>query len=401
MNTQCAIDPNAMTAGERKKASLRTAITGLFMNLLLAVAKLIAGAISGSIAISAEGWNNLSDTFSSLVSIVSIRLAAKPADKKHPFGYARFEYIASSIIALGMLLVAAQVGYRSVMRIIHPEELDMGWLAFSALILSILVKTIQYFYYRKKGKELVSPVFIAASKDSLADIYATSGVLLATILYAFFGINVDGPAGLLVTLLIAWSAIDIMRNTATLLIGGKPSTELTTLISQKVLEADSRILGIHDLIVHDYGPGSVFATAHVELDSRESFLQAHLIVDCVERKLLREHDIHLILHADPSYVGDAQHNSLHDKLIEIANDIVEGAVIHSLHLFVSDQGVRVASFDVGVPGDAILDDAAFFSTFREKVKHYDSDLVLWITLDREYLSVVSDEQPNLRVTPEQ
>ncbi len=164
MNTQCAVDPEALTPGERKKAGLKAAVTGGLMNVLLATAKLIAGAISGSIAISAEGWNNLSDSFSSLVSIVSIRLSAKPADKKHPFGYARFEYIASSVIALGMLTVAVQVGYRSVIRILYPEELDMGWLAFSALILSILVKTLQYFYYRKKGKELLSPVFIAASK---------------------------------------------------------------------------------------------------------------------------------------------------------------------------------------------------------------------------------------------
>ena len=390
-----------MTAGERKKASLRTAITGLFMNLLLAVAKLIAGAISGSIAISAEGWNNLSDTFSSFVSIVSIRLAAKPADKKHPFGYARFEYIASSVIALGMLTVAVQVGYRSVIRILYPEELDMGWLAFSALILSILVKTLQYFYYRKKGKELLSPVFIAASKDSLADIYATSGVLIATILYAFFDINVDGPAGLIVSLLIAWSAVDIMRNTLTILIGGKPSTELIALIRQKVMESDARILGIHDLIVHDYGPGNIFATAHVELDSRESFLEAHLIVDCVERKLLREHDIHLILHADPAYVGNAQHNSLHEKLEKTADELAKGAVIHSLHMFVSDTGDRVASFDVGVPESQNIDETEFFSRFREKVKTYDKNLVLWITLDREYQSIVSDDQPNLKVTAEQ
>lgn len=395
---QCGHDPEAMTAEERKREGLRVAVTGLLMNLVLALTKIGAGALSGSIAILADGWNNLTDSFSSVISIASIRMAAKPADKKHPFGYARFEYIASSVIALGMLTVAVQIGYRSIMRIIEPEPLDTGLWAFAALVFSILMKGVQYVYYRAKGKALVSQVFIAASKDSMADVYATSGVLLATLLYTFFGINVDGPAGLLVSLLIAWSAIDLMRKTATLLIGGKPSSELTSLISSKILEADDRILGVHDLIVHDYGPGSVFATAHVELDSRESFPEAHLIVDCLERKLLREYDIHLILHADPYYRDDAEHSSIYTKVKGIANEIAPGAVVHSLHLFNSDQGGRVASFDVSVPGRLPVDEEDFFRLFREKMAQKDPGLILWITLDQEYLSVVSDDQPHLRVS---
>lgn len=397
-SARCVTAGEGMTAHERKKAGLRVAVTGLLMNLALAAAKLIAGAVSGSIAIWADGWNNLSDSFSSVISIVSIRLAVKPADKKHPFGYARFEYIASSVIALGMLTVAIQIGYRSIMRIIDPEPLETGYLAFAALLFSILVKLFQYFYYRDKGRKLVSTVFMAASRDSMADVYATGGVLFATFLYAFFGINVDGPAGLIVSLLIAWSAVDIMRKTATLLIGGKPSSELTGLISEKIKEADPRIRGVHDLIVHDYGPGSIFATAHVELDSRESFIEAHLIVDCVERMLLREYDIHLLLHADPYYIDDAEHHALHTKLKSIAREIAPGAVIHSLHLFLSDKNVRVASFDVSIAGELPVSEEHFFEEFRQKMKDYDKKLVLWITLDREYMSVVSDDRPHLHVT---
>ena len=397
-SARCVTAGEGMTAHERKKAGLRVAVTGLLMNLALAAAKLIAGAVSGSIAIWADGWNNLSDSFSSVISIVSIRLAVKPADKKHPFGYARFEYIASSVIALGMLTVAIQIGYRSIMRIIDPEPLETGYLVFAALLFSILVKLFQYFYYRDKGRKLVSTVFMAASRDSMADVYATGGVLFATFLYAFFGINVDGPAGLIVSLLIAWSAVDIMRKTATLLIGGKPSSELTGLISEKIKEADPRIRGVHDLIVHDYGPGSIFATAHVELDSRESFIEAHLIVDCVERMLLREYDIHLLLHADPYYIDDAEHHALHTKLKSIAREIAPGAVIHSLHLFLSDKNVRVASFDVSIAGELPVSEEHFFEEFRQKMKAYDKELVLWITLDREYMSVVSDDRPHLHVT---
>ncbi len=394
----CGIDTASLTAEERRRKSLQAAITGLLMNVLLAAAKLVVGVISGSIAILADGWNNLTDSFSSVVSIASLWLAGKPADRKHPFGYARFEYIASSVIALGMLTVAVQIGYRSLQRILHPEVLETGLLTLAVLLGSLLVKLIQYVYYRIKGRQLVSTVFIAASRDSLADVFATGGVLIATLLYTIYGINVDGPAGLIVSLLIAWSAIDIMKKTATLLIGGKPSSELTELISGKILESDDRIFGVHDLIVHDYGPGSIFATAHVELDSRESFLEAHLIVDCVERKLLREYDIHLLLHADPHYQGDAEHNFLHSRIESIAQEIVPGATVHSLHLFLSDKGVRVASFDVSVPDKPPVKETDFFASFREKMAQYDKELVLWITLDQEYLSVVSDDQPNLQVT---
>ncbi|MFA5586498.1 MAG: cation diffusion facilitator family transporter [Saccharofermentanales bacterium] len=394
---RCQVGSESMTAPERKKASLRVAVTGLFMNMILAAGKLVAGSISGSIAIWADGWNNLSDSLTSVVTIVSISLVAKPADKKHPFGYARFEYIASSVIALGMLTVAIQVGYQSVQRILKPQDLDTGLVAFAALVFSILIKWIQYFYYRNKGRKLVSTVFMAASRDSAADVYATGGVLIATFLYARFGINVDGPAGLVVSFLIAWSAIDIMRKTATLLIGGKPTTEWTSRINEIILAADSRIRGVHDLIVHDYGPGSVFATAHVELDSRESFIEAHLIVDCVERMLLRDYDVHLLLHADPYYVDDARHHALHAQLKAVAREIVPGSVIHSLHLFLSEKDVHVASFDVSVPGELPMGQDAFFELFREKMSAHDPDLVLWITLDREYMSVISDDQPDLAV----
>ncbi len=398
IGVRCGNEVAGLTAGERRERGLRVAVIGLGMNVLLAAAKLAVGVLSGSIAILADGWNNLTDSFSSVVSIASIRLAGKPADRKHPFGYARFEYIASSVIALGMLTVAIQIGYRSLQRIFQPELLETGPLTFAALLVSLLVKLIQYAYYRVKGRQLVSTVFMAASRDSLADVFATGGVLIATSLYAFYGINVDGPAGLIVSLLIAWSAIDIMRKTATLLIGGKPSAELTELISSKILESDDRIHGVHDLIVHDYGPGSIFATAHVELDSRESFLEAHLIVDCVERRLLREYDIQLLLHADPHYQGDAEHNDLHERIEAVAQEIAPGAVVHSLHLFLSDKDVRVASFDVSVPGPLPVKETEFFAAFREKMAQYDKELVLWITLDQEYLSVVSDDQPDLQVT---
>lgn len=155
---------------------------------------------------------------------------------------------------------------------------------------------------------------------------------------------------------------------------------------------------MHDLIVHDYGPGSVFATAHVELDSRESFLEAHLLVDYIERKLLREYDVQLLLHADPSDLEDAEHESIRTKLEEVASAIVPESTIHGLHLFASNEGTKVAAFDVQIFDKLPVSEAEFFASFREKMALYDSELVLWITLNQGFTSVISDDQPNLHVT---
>jgi cation diffusion facilitator family transporter len=235
----------------RQKENMKAAILGLFMNILLAALKMFIGVISGSIAILADGWNNLSDSFSSVVSIVSLAMASKPADKEHPFGHARFEYIASSVIAIGMLIVAVQLGYQSLLRTVTPQPLKTDIWTLVALFASIGVKLFQFFFYRYRGKKIISTVLLSAAQDSLADVWATSGVLVATTAYALWGLNIDGPAGLLVSLLIAWSAIGIIREMVTLLIGSKPPVELTETIIERILETDRRILGVHDLIVHN------------------------------------------------------------------------------------------------------------------------------------------------------
>lgn len=400
VNEDYSVSGKAPSKNSRKKMGLQAAVIGLVMNIVLASGKLLVGTLSGSIAISADGWNNLTDSLTSVISVISIWLAAKPADDKHPFGYARFDYIASSLIALGMLTVAVQLGYRSILRMIHPQPLESSGWTLGVLVFSIVAKLVSYFYYRNKGHKLVSTMFLATSKDSLSDAFATSIVLLSTILFAWFGVNIDGPAGIFVSLLIAWSAITIMRNTATLLIGGKPSSELTSLISGKILETDDRILNVHDLIVHDYGPGSVFATAHVELDSQETFLEAHLLVDNIERKLLREYDIHLLLHADPTHAVDNEYDSLRTRLAEVASAIAPNSTIHGLHLFATKEGERVASFDVQVQGKLPVSEEKFFALFREQMATYDPDLVLWITLDQEYTSTISEDQPDLTATTE-
>ncbi len=384
----------------RQKENMKAAIIGLFMNILLAALKMFIGVISGSIAILADGWNNLSDSFSSVMSIVSLAMASKPADKEHPFGHARFEYIASSVIAIGMLIVAVQLGYQSLLRTITPQPLKTDIWTLVALFASIGVKLFQFFFYRYRGKKIVSTVLLSAAQDSLADVWATSGVLVATAAYALWGLNIDGPAGLFVSLLIAWSAISIIREMVTLLIGSKPPAELTETIIERILETDRRILGVHDLIVHNYGPGRIHATAHVDLDSRESFLETHLIVDRIERKIKRDLDIELLVRADPANIQDEAYAEVLKQLEEVTASIAHGFDIHSFHLFHTEDGKLVASFDIHEKGPCALSDTEVFDLIHKKMHEHNENIILWITLDREYTRSVHYETVNSAVISE-
>ncbi len=378
----------------RKTLSTRVILVGLSINVLLAIFKLIVGRLSGSLAISADAWNNVSDAASSLVSLISIILSAKPADKKHPFGHARFEYIASMVIAVAMLMVAFQFGRTSIERIISPIDLTTDTWTFVVLVASILLKILQYYIYKKWGRKIQSPILLASSKDSISDVFITSGVVVSAILYAVFGINLDGPVGLLISVTIGWSAIEIIINAATLLIGSRPSKELTLFLQEKILNSDPRILNMHDLIVHDYGPGRVFATAHVELDSQERFPEVHLITDRIERKMKRDYGINLLLHAEPAYPHDETYTALLSRLDKAAKEIAPNAVVHSLFLFKSQDGKPIAAFDVDIDDKTTVDNETFFSQMQQKMVICDPDLSLWITIDREYTSHLTEESPS-------
>ncbi len=384
----------------RQKENIKAAIIGMSMNILLAALKMFIGAISGSIAILADGWNNLSDSFSSVVSIVSLSMASKPADKEHPFGHARFEYIASSVIAIGMLIVAVQLGYQSLLRTITPQPMETDMWTLVALFASIAVKLFQYFFYRYRGKKIVSTVLLSAAQDSLADVWATSGVLGSTVAYALWGFNIDGPAGLLVSLLIAWSAIGIIREMVTLLIGSKPPVDVTETIIERIMETDRRVLGVHDLIVHNYGPGRIHATAHVDLDSRESFLEAHLIVDRIERRIKRDLDIELLVRADPANIQDETYIEVLTQLKEVTASIDHGFDIHSFHLFHTEEGKLVASFDIHEKGPCELSDTEIFDLIHKRMYEYNENIILWITLDHEYTRSVHYESINSAVMSE-
>ncbi|NLV98422.1 MAG: cation transporter [Clostridiaceae bacterium] len=379
-------------ARERKSQGIKAAVLGISLNIFLALSKILAGYLSGSVAISADGWNNVSDAFSSLVTMLSFVYSSKPADKEHPFGHARSEYIASSIIALGMLVVGLALGRQSILRIITPQDLDFGLLSFFSLGISITVKAFLYFYYSVRSRRLCSPAMRASAKDSMADVVTTLAVLFSTILFAVWGINLDGLTGLLVSLFILWSAIDIMRNMVNRLMGSPPSNELEQHIIDEIMGADSRILGIHDLLLHDYGPGNMHASAHVEVDSKLSFVSAHLLLDRIERRFFEDYGLDIVLHADPTTIKDPFSNQLSELLQKTARDIDPNLNVHDLQQFeTADE--YILAFDVSLPDNLTQSDDEIRDKFRLAVKAEYPELTLYIAVERAYQTSSKEQIP--------
>ncbi len=379
-------------ARERKSQGIKAAMLGISLNIFLAVSKILAGYLSGSVAISADGWNNVSDAFSSLVTMLSFVYSSKPADQEHPFGHARAEYIASSIIALGMLVVGLALGRHSIQRIITPQDLDFGVLSFLSLGVSIAVKGFLYLFYSRRDRHLCSPAMRASAKDSLADVVTTLAVLFSTILFAVWGINVDGLTGLLVSVFILWSAIDIMRNMVNRLMGSPPSKELEQHIIDEILGTDPRIVGLHDLLLHDYGPGNLHASAHVEVDSKLSFVSAHLLLDRIERKFYEDYGLDIVLHADPTTVKDPLSDQLSELLHKTACDIDPNLNVHDLQQF-ETATEYILAFDISLPDNLTQSDDDIRDKFRAAVKAKYPELTLYIAVERAYQTSSKEQIP--------
>lgn len=278
---------------------------GIASNLLLAAGKFIAGTLAGSIAITSDAWNNATDCVASLIALLSFRLSAKPPDQKHPFGHARFEYLASSGVALIILIVAWELFKTSLDRIRHPQAIRLDYLVVGILIVSIFLKLWQWRSYRFLDQLIGSQVFRATAADSLADAVTTFSVLATTLIAHFTGIMLDGWIGLLVSLFIFYSGFNILRDTATYLLGAAPPEAMVQGLEEAVL-AYPGVLGMHDLLIHDYGPGKTFASLHVELDAGMRALESHALIDRIERDILDNQGIHLIIHLDPVVIPDSE-----------------------------------------------------------------------------------------------
>ena len=338
-----------------ESAPVRTAVgklsgfVGILCNLLLFAGKLAVGILSGAVSITADAMNNLSDAASSVVTLIGFRLAERPADEDHPYGHARYEYLSGLAVAALIVVIGFELAKTSVEKIIHPTAVEFTLPTVLVLLGSIGVKLWLSFFNKRLGKHIDSQTLMATAADSRNDVISTGAVLAAGIVELLTSWQIDGFVGLAVALFILYSGVTLAKETISPLLGETASPELRKLIEETV-ESCPLVLGYHDMMVHDYGPGQRFASLHVEMDQQEDPLLCHELIDNMERACLQLHNIHLVIHYDPVVVGDPETDKLRLLLWDVLRKIDDRLTIHDFRM-VKGKGHTNLIFDVALPYD--------------------------------------------------
>ena len=357
---------------------------GLGLNILLFAGKLVAGTHSGSIAITADAFNNLSDAGSSVVTLLGFRLAGKKPDAGHPFGHGRLEYVSGLIVAGLILLMGAELAKSSVDKILHPEAVTFSWLAAGILLASIGVKLYMYLYNRAVGKKIKSAAMSATAADSLSDTAATSAVLLAMVIGKLTNVQLDGWVGLVVALFILWSAVQAARDTISPLLGQAPDPMLVKEIESLVMAHDT-VVGIHDLVVHDYGPGRCIISLHAEVPADEQVLELHDVIDNIEEELAQKLHCEAVIHMDPVVVGDPTVTALHQQVAALVKTIDPRITIHDFRM-VPGQTHTNLIFDAVIPFDERLTRQQVADRIRQMVSEMEGDYRAVVKVENSYVS---------------
>ena len=333
----------------RAKTGKLSGGVGIVCNLFLFGLKLLVGIVSGAVSITADAMNNLSDATSSVVTLVGFKLAEKPADEDHPYGHARYEYLSGLAVAAMIIVIGFELAKSSVEKIITPTAVAFSVPVLLVLVGSVLVKLWLSHFQKHLGQRIRSAALLAAATDSRNDVLATGAVLAALTVEHFTNLRIDGFVGLGVAVFILYSGVSMAKQTISPLLGETASPELRELIVGVVC-AEPKVLGYHDLMVHDYGPGQRFATMHVEMDEKESALQCHEIIDNLERICLNEHNVHLVLHYDPVVTGDAELEHIKQRVLTLLQEQDSRITIHDFRM-VQGQGHTNLIFDTSLPAD--------------------------------------------------
>ena len=357
---------------------------GIGLNILLFAGKLAAGTLSGSIAITADAFNNLSDAGSSVVTLLGFRLAGKKPDAGHPFGHGRLEYVSGLIVAGLILLMGAELAKSSVDKILHPEAVTFSWLAAGILLASIGVKLYMYLYNRAVGKKIKSAAMSATAADSLSDTAATSAVLLAMVIGKLTDVQLDGWVGLVVALFILWSAVQAARDTISPLLGQAPDPMLVKEIESLVMAHDT-VVGIHDLVVHDYGPGRCIISLHAEVPADEQVLELHDVIDNIEEELAQKLHCEAVIHMDPVVVGDPTVTALHQQVAALVKTIDPRITIHDFRM-VPGQTHTNLIFDAVIPFDERLTRQQVADRIRQMVSEMEGDYRAVVKVENSYVS---------------
>ena len=364
----------------RKTCGTIASIVGIVINLLLFAGKFITGTLAGSISITADAVNNLSDAASSVISFVSFRISAKPADRDHPFGHERFEYVASLIVSFIILIIGFELFTDSLDKIIHPAETEFSLLAVCVLVVSICFKLILYFFYRSVGRAVDSSVMMASSADSLSDVVSTGAVLIALFVSHLTGINLDGYIGAAVAIFIFISGLKILNENKNHIIGTAPDPKLVEKIKSEA-RSHPEILGIHDVMIHNYGTSRCFATFHAEVDGRDDIFKSHDVIDLIERDVFEKYGVQCVIHLDPIETDNELVNELREDIYESVKGIDERLSVHDFR-FVPGMTHTNLIFDVFVPFEVTTGDEELRRLINAKVKSISTGYHTVITFDR-------------------
>lgn len=372
-----------INAKQRENHGKIASIIGILANVILAGAKIAVGFLFGVLSLMADGFNNLSDCGSSLMSFVSFKLSNKPADKEHPFGHERIEYVLSMVVAFLILMIAFELLKESIGKIVSPTELSFSIIIIIVLGVSILAKLSLFFYNMGVAKKINSQILKATAMDSLSDCISTSTVLVAILVGKFTGVNLDGYAGILVAGFVAYSGIGILKETMSHLVGKAPDKKIVDSIKERIL-AHSEVYGIHDLSVYTYGPNKYFASVHIELDADVDVLESHEIVDNIEQEFFEKTNIVLTGHLDPIVVNDEEVNKMRIKLNEIVTDIDKEFSMHDFRMVKGPNNTNLI-FDVAVPYECKLCDEEILSLLNQKVLKLDGNYKLVVKIEKQTL----------------
>ena len=362
----------------RESFGVLASVVGIVCNVFLFALKFILGLVSASIAVCADAFNNLSDAGSALVTLLGFKLAAKPADKEHPFGHGRYEYISGFIIAVIIMLVGFEFIKSAVSKIFEPEPIIFSWVVVMGLLASILVKLWLTFFNKKIAQKVGSKTIEASAADSISDVLSTSVTLIAIIASRFTDIPIDGYMGIIVSCFVLYAGYSIARDTLSTLLGHAPDPNLVSKIREEVCAYDG-ILGVHDIIVHDYGPGRIFTSLHAEVSCDTDIMESHALIDCIEEELSKKMGIDILIHMDPLDISCPITERLRDEVSQILHEVDEKFGMHDFRVVMSGEKANVI-FDLAVPIDDRRTNDEILSLVCKCAPQYNFK----ITIDRTY-----------------
>lgn len=371
-------------AKTRENYGILSGIVGIVCNIILAVSKLIVGTVSGSISITADAVNNLSDAGSSVVTVFGFKAAGKPADDEHPFGHGRLEYICALVVSFLVLLMGFELIKSSIDKIINPSALSFSWPAIVVLLISICVKLWLAFFNRNLGRRIKSPAMEAVVADSLSDTAATAVSMISLIFAAFTDIPLDGYMGIIVALFIFASGIGILKDTVGPLLGESPSPELVKSFEERILSYDG-VVGVHDIMIHNYGPNRSFASAHAEVPADNDIMHSHDTIDLIERDIYSEFGIFTVIHLDPIITDDERISELKEIVTEVVKGIDERLSIHDFRVVEGPTHTNIV-FDLVKPHKFQMKDFDIKKLIEKKVKEIDENYFTVITFEYSYIN---------------